>query len=137
MTVHVYTPAHVSVAPKIEDHIHVIGGQDWDFSRFSLVTPVVVVGARKAPAISSDGRCECFEVSFDPGDATLSEAMQWRLLQLPRNRRIWVAAGPSALAHMRAQAVSEFLRSHGRKPVPRRLYRDGVGNNVMVLTDSQ
>lgn len=137
MTAHVYTPAHVTIAPRIENHVRVVGGQVWDFSRFSLATPVVVVRSRKMPAKSADLRCACFEVTFEPGTATLSEAMRWRLLELPRDRRIWVAVGPSALAHMRAQAVSAFLRSHGREPVPRRLYRDGVGSNVMVLTDSQ
>ena len=137
MTAHVYTPAHVTISPRIENHVRVVGGQVWDFSRFALATPVVVIRSGKLPAKSAEPRCACFEVTFEPGAATLSEAMRWRLLELPRNRRIWVAAGPSALALMRAQVVSVFLRSHGRKPVPRRLYRDGVGNNVMVLTDSQ
>ena len=137
MTAHVYTPAHVTIAPRIENHVRVVGGQVWDFSRFSLATPVVVTRRGKMPVKPSDSRCACFEVTFEPGTAALSEAMRWRLLELPRDQRIWVAAGPSVLAHMRAQVVSVFLRSHGREPVPRRLYRDGVGNNVMVLTDSQ
>lgn len=137
MTAHIYTPAHVTIAPRIENHVRVVGGQVWDFSRFSLATPVVVTRSGKMTAKSVDPRCACFEVIFEPGTALLSEAMRWRLLELPRDRRIWVASGPTALAHMRAQTVSAFLRSHGREPVPRRLYRDGVGNNVMVLTDSQ
>jgi hypothetical protein len=63
--------------------------------------------------------------------------MKWRLLELPRDRNIWVAAATSPLAHMRAQAVSAFLLSHGRRPVSRRLYRDDAGNEVFVLTDGQ
>lgn len=136
MAVHTYTPAQVTIPPHTEDHIRVIGGKVWDFSRFALVTPVVVVSGTKT-AQQRDQRCRCFKVAFEPGAAVLSEAMKWRLLELPRDQEIWVASGDSALAQMRAQVVSEFLRSKGRKPVPRRLYRDGVDNDVFVLTNRQ
>ena len=136
MAVHIYTPAQVTVPAHSEDHIWVVGGKVWDFSRFALVTPVVVARGAKAAA-AKDKRCRCFEISFRPGSAVLSEAMKWRLLELPRDREIWVASGDSSLAQMRAQAVSEFLRSHGGKPVFRRLYRSGVANDVFVLTNSQ
>ncbi len=136
MAVHIYTPAQVTIPPHTEDHIRVIDGKVWDFSRFALVTPVVVVPGTKTTH-HRDQRCRCFKVAFEPGAAVLSEAMKWRLLELPRDQEIWVASGDSALAQMRAQAVSEFLRSHGRKPVPRRLYRDGVDTDVFVLTNRQ
>lgn len=136
MAVHIYTPAQVTIPPHTEDHIRVLGGKVWDFSRFALVTPVVVVSGAPT-AHHQDQRCRCFKVAFEPGTAALSEAMKWRLLELPRDREIWVASGDSALAQMRAQVVSEFLRSHGRKPVPRRLYRDGVDTDVFVLTNRQ
>lgn len=135
MAVHIYTPAQVTIPPHSEDHVRVIGGKVWDFSRFALVTPVVVSG--KTPAHHSDQRCRCFQVTFEPGGSVLSEAMKWRLLELPRDQEIWVASGDSALAQMRAQVVSEFLLSQGRKPIPRRLYRDGVDNDVFVLTNRQ
>lgn len=137
MAVHIYTPAQVTIAPHSEDRIRVVGGKVWDFSRFALVTPVVVVRAGRASTNQSDPHCRCFEVTFEPGTAELSEAMKWRLLELPRGRDIWVASGVAPLAHMRAQAVTAFLLSHGRKPVPRRLYRDGGGNDVLVLTNGQ
>ena len=137
MAVHIYTPAQVTIPPHSEDHIRVLGGKVWDFSRFALVTPVAVVRGSKSAANPPDRHCRCFEVAFEPGAAALSEAMKWRLLELPRGQDIWVAAGDTPLARMRAQAVSAFLRSHGRRPVSRRLYRDGAGNDVMVLTDRQ
>lgn len=140
MAVHIYTPAQVTIPARIENHVRVIGGEVWDFSRIALVTPVVVArGATHHPRaatapVGHSGRCRCFEIVFEPGAATLSDAMKWRLLELPRDRSIWVAAAASPLAHMRAQAVSAFLLSHGRRPVSRRLYRDGAGNQVFVLT---
>jgi len=136
MTVHIYAPAQVTIPPHSEDHIRVVGGKVWDFSRFALLTPVVVVSGAKATHPSAQ-HCRCFKVAFEPGQAVLSEAMKWRLLELPREQEVWVASGDSSLAQMRAQAVSEFLRSHGRKPIPRRLYRNGVDNAVFVLTNRQ
>lgn len=137
MTAHLYTPAEVTIPARTEDHIRVVGGKVWDFSRFSLATPVVVVHDGRPAEVKAEPHCRCFKVRFAPGSASLREAMKWRLLELPRNRLIWVAFGGSALAHMRAQAVSAFLRSHGREPALRRLYRDGVGNDVLVLTSSR
>jgi len=141
MAVHLYTPAQVTIPARTEEHIRVIGGKVWDFSRFALVTPVVVArgagtaGSNALPA--NKQRCQCFEVAFEPGVAVLSQAMKWRLEELPRSREILVAAGPSALAHMRAQAVSAFLLSRGFKPVPRSLYRKGAENEVLVLTSTR
>lgn len=137
MPVHIYTPVQVAVPPHSEDHIRVVGGSNFDFSRFALVTPVIVVRNRKTSERTSDPRCRCFEVRFAPGAAALGEATKWRLLELPRDQRIWVAFGATSLARMRAQAVSVFLRAHGRECEFRRLYREGDGNDVLVLTSSQ
>lgn len=134
MTIHLYTPAQVTLAPRIENHIRVIGGKTWDFSRFALATPVILArGGKSAPSL---GACRCFEVRFDPGSAALSEAMKWRLIELPHTHPILVASGTSMLARERAQAVSAFLEAHRYTAVPRRLYREGSANDVLVLTDS-
>ncbi|MGC8519388.1 MAG: hypothetical protein ACP5P4_12840 [Steroidobacteraceae bacterium] len=138
MTAHLYTPAQITIPAHSEDHIRVVGGKVWDFSRFSLATPVVVVRDGKKAGARPAQHCRCFQVRFAPGSSSLREATKWRLLELPRNRLIWVAFGASSLARMRAQAVSDFLRTHGRDPVLRRLYRDGGGGNeVLVLVNSR
>lgn len=137
MTAHLYTPAQITIPTRSEDHIRVIGGKVWDFSRFSLATPVIVVHKGGHTDAQDAQPCRCFRVKFAPDSSSLREATKWRLLELPRDRLIWVAFGGSALSRMRAQAVSAFLRSHGREPALRRLYRDGVGNDVLVLTSSR
>jgi len=133
MSVHLYTPAQIKEPTQIENHVLVKGATSWDLSRFALITPVTRAQSKDLARY----HCQCFEVAFDPGVATLSTAMRWKLLEISKDSSISVASGPTPLAYERAQEVVAFLRKHNRRPALRLFYRKGASNEVFILTTSR
>jgi outer membrane protein OmpA-like peptidoglycan-associated protein len=124
-------PAHVEYAHYVENHVQVKAGNNWDFSRTAIVTPIVVMpepvvqpSAVPAPRFQAEDGLPSGEpltaVHFTDEGVTLLPAHRKALLALDKNARLFVAAHADAkesdanrLSRIRAKAVTTFLRSKG------------------------
>lgn len=124
-------PAFVQHENKIENHVKVQGGTNWDFSRSAVTTPIVALpdpAPTKSPGLASVYKGKGFSdvtayvatIEFSRSSAAIPLSMQNILKSLPRAPTYSVIGhsgakenGGVALRHKREKAVLALMRKNG------------------------
>ena len=136
----IYVPAQVHYKPKVEHHILVESGSNWDMASVALVTPIVELrspvvvkvitkhaGAHKAaePATATHPTINVpvhlkIDLHFKGFTAALTASDKTKVLKINKSTPVFIRASStqagltaSRLCHVRASVVASMLRAYG------------------------
>lgn len=132
-TIHHEVPNHQVHENRVVNGVSVVGGTNWDLSRTAVVTPITQYATPAPPPqpvleIPQDRKYQAqlglpveaasLEVTFKPGQRTLTKAQRDGLALIPAgNQAVVVAYGANkrelALANARAKQVAQELKRRG------------------------
>lgn len=125
-------PAYVLDPPRIENHVQVVGGNNWDISRSARVTPLVVIlPSTLATNDKTDAAEDLAKGKVPPGPPILTVQFseqsssvpgrdRARLLKLSKNSPLVIVGHADAresdadrLSRARVDAIATLLRAEG------------------------